>query len=62
VTYEIRRFFFRKEYEVIKEGLTLEEAQEHCNDPETSWQIATSPEAQKRTKEFGPWFDGYTEV
>jgi hypothetical protein len=49
--YEIRRFFSDPDtpHEVIKEGLTLEEAQEHCNDPETS------------NVEEG-WFDGYTEV
>ena len=44
---------------MIKRGLTLEEAQEHCRDPETSSSTATSPEAVKRTKYMGPWFDGY---
>ena len=49
-TYEIRRFYRDpdKSYEVIKTGLTLEEAQEHCNDPSTS------------NLEEG-WFDGYSE-
>jgi hypothetical protein len=36
VTYSIICFFFEGENQVIKTGLTLEEAQEHCRDPETS--------------------------
>ena len=47
--YKIIRFYaptVRHEEEVIRTGLTLEEAQEHCNDPET--------------REEGKWFDGYT--
>jgi hypothetical protein len=47
--------------EVIEEGLTLDEAQEHCRDPETSSSTATSDEAQALTDERGPWFDGYDE-
>lgn len=49
-TYSIIRHFapsLEKENEVIDTGLTLEEAQEHCNDPDT--------------REDGEWFDGYTE-
>jgi hypothetical protein len=30
-TYKIVRFYFNNENEIIKEGLTLEEAQEHCS-------------------------------
>lgn len=46
--YEIVRFYHPrlvKESEVIKEDVTLEEAQEWCNDPET--------------REEGWSFDGY---
>jgi len=39
--------------------LTLEEAREHCNDPESSSKTATSPEAKERTEIYGPWFDGF---
>lgn len=43
----------------IERGLTLEEAQAHCKDPETSSSTATSPTARARTRKHGPWFDGY---
>ena len=45
--------------EIIKTGLSLEEAQAHCNDPETSASTATSLEAIMRTRNFGLWFDAY---
>ena len=48
--YKIIRFYApteRREEVVIRTGLTLEEAREHCNDPET--------------REEGKWFDGYRE-
>lgn len=37
-----------KSPKVIETGLTLKEAQEHCNDP--------------NTREAGEWFDGYEKV
>lgn len=44
--YKIVRFRFDSDNKTVKRGLTLEEAQEHCNDEST----------------HGPgWFDGYTE-
>lgn len=45
--------------ETLVKGLTLEQAQAHCNDPETSWKTATSDAARERTRQCGPWFDGY---
>ena len=42
----------------IKEGLTLEEAQEHCDDPETSSRTCTD---ESHEQQHGPWFDGYRE-
>jgi len=45
-TYKIIRFKFKEDSEVIKIGLTLEEAQKHCNSEETHGEN---------------WFDGYTE-
>ena len=47
--------------EVITRGLTLEQAQAHCSDPETSSSTATGTHAQARTAKYGPWFDGYEE-
>lgn len=55
-TYKIVRSFFRGGSETIKEGLTLEEAREHCRDPETSSRTASMGENGR-----GPWFDGYDE-
>ena len=50
-TYKIIRFYKRMNHprngEVIKTGLTLKEAREHCNDP--------------KTRKEGQWFDGYDE-
>jgi len=45
----------------IKTGLTLEEAQAHCQDPETSSSTCTTEQGKRRTSRSGPWFDGYTE-
>ena len=59
--YDVVRFYFdRPGYaRTIKSRVTLEEAQRHCNDPETSSSTATSPAARARTRRVGKWFDGY---
>ena len=54
-TYKIIRFRFDGNNRTIKKGLTLEEAQAHCKDPETSG--ATCSDLSKR----GRWFDGFDE-
>lgn len=59
--YEIIRFFQDGDNEVIDSGLTLDEAQAHCQDPETSSSTATSDIALARTASRGRWFDGYRE-
>lgn len=61
MTYTIVRFFQRDNVEnvIIKTGLSLEDAQEHCEDPDTSWRTCTSEEGNERTRVYGPWFDGY---
>lgn len=46
-TYKIIRFYFNGDPETRQTGLSLEEAQEWCNDPET--------------REEGKWFDGYAQ-
>lgn len=47
---------------VIKTGLTLEQAQAHCRDPETSSSTCTRYTGRARTKACGQWFDGYEAV
>lgn len=60
MTYRIVRMYLHGEKrEIIKRDLTLEGAQEHCEDPETSSFTCESKEGLARTTEFGPWFDGY---
>lgn len=59
-TYRIeRKYRDSSDSETIAEGLTLEEAQDHCNDPETSSSTATTTEATERSAQRGPWFDCY---
>jgi hypothetical protein len=59
-TYKIVRHFHSGP-EVIMTGLTLDEAREHCQDPETSARTCTTYEGQLLTRTRGFWFDGYTE-
>lgn len=61
MAYKIQRVYFNKpgHKRTIAEGLTLEEAQAHCRDPETSSSTCTSAAGKRRTLEHGPWFDSY---
>lgn len=43
----------------ILQRVTLEEAQQHCKDPETSSSTCTNSEGNRRTRHLGAWFDGY---
>lgn len=64
MSYKIVRFYRDNDEmngRVIKTGLTLEQAQAHCQDPETSSSTAKGEWAVKHAGVFGPWFDGYTE-
>lgn len=58
-TYKIVRMYFRGGRRTIETGLTLEEAQAHCADPETSSSTCTKSAGKARTKRMGMWFDGY---
>jgi len=62
-TYKIVRFYAdpRLEKEVIKTGLTPEEAQDHCNDPETSSKTCKGRAGRALAEKYGAWFDGYYE-
>jgi hypothetical protein len=44
---------------VIARGLSLDEAQAHCRNPETHSRTARGAKAHRRTRRHGPWFDGY---
>ena len=58
--YKVVRFYCQgnREPMVIVNGLTLEEAQEHCHDRESSSRTCGSF-GDKHTEKFGDWFDGY---
>lgn len=67
-TYKVVRSFLNAQWgrgyrnghsRTIKTGLTLEEAQKWCQNPETSSSTATSAKRKKYTRKHGPWFDGY---
>lgn len=58
-TYRIVRMVFKGGKRVISRGLTLEQAQAHCKDPQTSSRTCTTYDGRMRTKRNGPWFDGY---
>ena len=61
--YDVIRFYFNR-FGVVRRILTcvtLEEAQRHCKDPETSSSTCRKPVNRRRTRELGPWFDGYEE-
>lgn len=45
----------------IKRGLTLAQAQRHCQDPETSSDTCETAKSRAYTRRWGPWFDGYSE-
>ena len=47
ITYDIVRFRLNGKQRIIRRGLTLDQAQAHCNDPKTSGE---------------DWFDGYRSV
>ena len=55
--YKIIRFYYGKSPRIIKRGLTLEQAQTHCQDKETSSSTCTLYEGIKRTQTLGKWFD-----
>lgn len=59
--YSVIRFYreARIRRRVILSGLSLAEAQAHCNDPETSSRTCTKASGVARTRMVGIWFDGY---
>jgi len=62
ITYKITRLYRdSSERRTIKTRLSLEEAQAHCKDRETSSSTCQSAAGKARTERKGPWFDSYTE-
>ena len=55
----IRGFRDSRRRITIARNLSLEEAQAHCRDPQTSSTTCTSATGRARTRKMGPWFDGY---
>ena len=60
-TYTIVRHFRHGGNATVAEGLTLQEAKAHCNDPDSSSRTCTTDSGNALTDERGPWFDGYYE-
>ncbi len=70
-TYKIVRMYHGKpdhihghlnlRHRTIRTGLTLEQAQTHCNDPETSSPTCTTVRAKAVTRRNEEWFDTWTE-
>lgn len=60
--YKVVRHYERGNRRLIIKRCTLEEAQAHCRDPESSSRTAHSATARTRTRYLGRWFDGYEKV
>lgn len=60
--YKIVRMFLNHPTETLKKNVSLEEAQRHCSDPETSSKTCTKAENISLTERAGPWFDGYDDM
>ena len=58
--YNVERLYFEGGKSVLRRGLTLDEAQAHCQDPETS--SSTCSAAKAASVGSKQWFDCYTEA
>ena len=52
----------RGQTRVIKRGLTLEQARDHCRDKEAHSSTCTTATGRARTRKSGPWFDTYEQA
>lgn len=59
-TYKIIRTYMNHPPRTLEIGVTLEHAQEHCQDPENSSSTCRKAQNVKRTQQHGAWFDSYT--
>jgi len=61
-TYKVQRIYFHgSRKQTLARGLTEEQAQEWCRDPEGSSSTCIKRTNVRRTKRSGPWFECYTE-
>lgn len=60
--YKIVRYYLHKGKRTLESGVTLEVAQAHTQDPESSWKTCTLPSRKAITRKHGPWFDGFTKM
>jgi hypothetical protein len=62
--YNVRRLYCKKPgyKRLILSNVTLEQAQAHCSDPETSSSTCTNAAGKRRTRQHGPWFDSYDRI
>lgn len=60
--YNIVRLYFKGGSRIIHRNVSLEEAQTHCHDKETSSSTATNRKSKEITRRMGPWFDSYSAV
>ena len=58
----VRIYRYSQAQRVIRRGLTLEQAQAHCRDPEMSSSTCKRADNVRRTRRCGPWFDSYQAV
>jgi hypothetical protein len=60
--YDIIRCWENGARRVLDTAVSLEVAQAHCNNPESSSRTCTSKEGKARTRRSGAWFDGYNDA
>jgi hypothetical protein len=59
-TYKIVRFHKDgSDQKILKRGLSLQEAQEHCKDDETASNTCSTIESLEYTRKHGEWFDAF---
>lgn len=53
----VRKYFENHDDEVIRRGLSLDEAKDHCADDDSSSESCYTTDAIDRTRKMGRWFD-----
>lgn len=60
--YRVIRMFENGRSYTLKSGLSLSEARAHCADDDSHSNSCTTARGQRRTAQFGKWFDCYDHV